>query len=100
MQNKHVFRFFLNKDSIPTFLSWLGRPFHNFGVQTENSLSPHVFVVDVGVARSLRELDGNTRDDFLSCNSASETYPGHSPCRALRTRSKILKTTRYEIGSQ
>ena len=59
-------------------MTWLGRPFHNFGAETENALSPYVFVLDVGVARSPRELERNTRDDFPSCNS-SETYPGHSP---------------------
>ena len=78
IENKYVFRFFLNKGSVPTFLTWLGRQFHNFGAQTENVLSPYEFVLEVGVARSPRELERNARDDFLSCNS-SETYPGHSP---------------------
>ena len=78
IENKYVFRFFLNKGSVPTFLTWLGRPFHNFGEETENVLSPFVFVLDVDVARSPGELERNAGDDFLSRNS-SETYPGHSP---------------------
>ena len=78
IENKYVFRFFLNKGSVPTFLTWLGRLFHNFGAQTENALSPYVFVLDVGAARSPRELKCNTRDCFHSCH-CSETYPGHSP---------------------
>ena len=60
IENKYVFRFFLNKGSVPTFLMLLRRPVHNFGAQTENALSPYVFVLDVGVARSSRELECNT----------------------------------------
>ena len=50
----------LNKGSVPTFLMLLRRLVHNFGAQTENALSPYVFVLDVGVARSSRELECNT----------------------------------------
>ena len=82
MENKYAFRFYLNKGSVPTFLTWLGGPFHNLGAQTENALSPYVFVLDVGIARSPRELERNSGDYFLSCNN-SETYLGHSPRRAL-----------------
>lgn len=31
--NKYVFKFFLNKSSVRTFLTWLGRPFQNFGAK-------------------------------------------------------------------
>ena len=48
---------------------WLGRPFHNFGEETENVLSPFVFVLDVGVARSPGELERNAEDDFFSMTS-------------------------------
>ena len=51
IENKYVSRFFLYKGSVPIFLTWLGRPFPNFGAQTENALSPYVFVHDVGVVR-------------------------------------------------
>ena len=78
IENKYVFSFFLNKGSVSTFLTWLGRPFHNFGAQTENALSSYVFVLDVGVTRSPKELERNIQDDFYSCHH-SETYPGHSP---------------------
>lgn len=54
---KYVFRFFLNKGSVLTFLMWLDRSFLNFGTQTENALPPYVFVLDVEVARSPRELE-------------------------------------------
>ena len=47
IENKYVFSFFLNKGSVSTFLTWLGRPFHNFGAQTENALSPYVFLLSV-----------------------------------------------------
>ena len=81
IENKYVFRFFLNKGSVPTFLTWLGRQFHNFGAQTENALSSYVFVLDVDVARSPKELEHITRDCFVFFHSChcSETYPGHSP---------------------
>ena len=44
---------FYIKAVVPIFLTWLGRPFPNFGAQTENALSPYVFVHDVGVVRRL-----------------------------------------------
>ena len=47
IENKYVFKFFLNKRSVPTFITWLGRPTHNFGAQTENALSPYVFVLEL-----------------------------------------------------
>ena len=30
VENDYAFKFLINKGSVPTFLTWLGRPFHNF----------------------------------------------------------------------
>ena len=63
IENKYLFTF-LNGGNAPTFLTWLGRSFHNFSARTENAVFSYIFVLSVGVGRRPRELERNTRDDF------------------------------------
>ena len=83
------------------FFMFNGRLFHNVGPATEKARSPLVFNFDGGTASSFWVEDLSTLfPEAGGYPTRSAKYEGANPLRALKTKSRVLKSILKRTGSQ
>ena len=98
-EKRWVFRLDLKLSMVVQDFMCSGRLFQSVGPITENARSPLVTKFGGGMARSIcvEDLSALTAG---GAEMKSERYCGARPFKALKTKSKILKSIRYVTGSQ